>query len=73
MDYDAYLPIICNALTSTGSATADINEQWSKFLVYGVSKYTTMTEIKAIVEMQYENLILGQDSGTTMAPSQRKG
>jgi hypothetical protein len=62
MDYDAYLPIICNALASIGPETADINEQWSKLLVHGVPTYTTMTEIREIVEMQYENLILGQTS-----------
>jgi hypothetical protein len=60
LDYDAYLPIICNALASIGPATAVINEQWSKFLVHGVPTYTTMTEIREIVEMQYKNLTLGQ-------------
>jgi hypothetical protein len=60
MDYDAYLPIICNALASIGPATAVINEQWGKFLVHRVPTYTTMTEIREIVEMQYENLALGQ-------------
>jgi hypothetical protein len=60
MDYDAYMPIICSALASIGPATADINEQWSKFLDNGVPTYTTMTEIREIVEMQYEILILGQ-------------
>jgi hypothetical protein len=60
MDYDACLLIICNALASIGPATAAINEQWSKFFVHGVSTYTTMTEIRKVVEMQNENLILGQ-------------
>jgi hypothetical protein len=46
MDCDAYLSIICNVLASIGPATADINEQWSKFLIHGVPTYTTMTEIR---------------------------
>jgi hypothetical protein len=31
-------------------------------LVHGVPTYTTITEIREIVEMQYENLTLGQTS-----------
>jgi hypothetical protein len=65
------LPIICNALASIGPATAVINEQWRQFLVHGAPTYTTMTEIREIVEMQYENLTLGQTPRWPLPPPKR--
>jgi hypothetical protein len=52
LDCEAYLQIICQALSPIGIASASIDERWTKFLLYGVSLYLSMEEVCKEADIQ---------------------
>jgi hypothetical protein len=60
LDYEAYPPIIYQAVSPIGIASASINERWTKFLLHGASQYLIMEEVRKEVETQYKNFPLAR-------------
>jgi hypothetical protein len=72
LDYEAYLRIITDSLSSLGSCTGRINERWSKFVLHGIPTVATMDEVRDEIETNYPALRLAQTPRWLTTEAQRE-
>jgi TolA-binding protein len=71
MDYKAYLPLIAATLSHLGTATATINERWTKFLLHNVPTTLSPNELRQELETHYPDLRLAQTPRWLKKPEER--
>jgi hypothetical protein len=60
IEYEAYLGLICEALTLLRKGIPHINEKWTKFMIYGVPTRAKILTIQTEFQLTYDKLILVQ-------------